>query len=242
MKIGARALGGWIFLGAVGLGTLASCGSPVDGEGMKSVSGSVTFGSQCQDGTFDPGHAVELEMWNCPVEVDEFVLRKPLEPVILQADCITNVMSIRSMSGHGPAVDKSKWNFFANGNFEVTVDGGVAELEDDGLGNAGCTQPLTLHLSGRVNCPQGSGIGLTIDTEAVWFAEKYVETPRPSPSPSPLPSPTPLPSPSASPFPWPFPWPTPTPSVAPRAEVARGSCKLPPSCYLYATTRVRQCR
>jgi hypothetical protein len=210
------------------LGT-ASCGRPDDANidasqrsnDYKPVDGLSAFGTQCPYGAVGDVKPLRLQMWSCPVGSSTIHLNEDLEPLYLQADCKSRILTVRTLDHK---VDTS-WYFLPDGEFDVVVDGVVAKLKSDGNGSSNCNAPLSVNLMGHVECgPAGPNQDkATIKFQSVMWAGKRLATQGNNPVVTPSPTPG-LPPPPA------------------RESVAIGNqCKLPDSCYFYTQSELKQC-
>jgi hypothetical protein len=208
-----------------------SCGRPSDGNIDPSlrnnndytpVDGLAAYGAQCPYGEVGSIKPLRLQMWNCPIGVGTLRLNQDLTPLYFQADCKNRILNIRTLDHK---VDTS-WYFLPDGEFDVVVDGVVANIKDDGEGSSNCNAPLAIEVSGRVNCgPVGPNEDrATIQFQSVMWAGKRLNTQGTSPLVQPSPTPG---------------LPPPPVSVGPKIS---NQCKLPSSCYLYTQSEIKQCQ
>jgi len=189
------------------------------------VSGSAAFGAHCNYGTYQDPVAVPLELYNCPMGLEVLELEKQLPALMFQIDCRKRTLDIR-----GPTLGTkmTTWEFLPDGHFWLALDGGYAQLKEDGAGNTGCVTPLVAELWGDIDCTDMDKAKMHIET--VWWMDKNYNTligtsapggpatePSATPSPNsptsdPVPS-TPTPTPPAAPEPAPT-SPMPAPSIA----------------------------
>lgn len=222
----------WIALNVIGIGLLG-CGKPTSDQitpivdrpdipqtqSIK-VEGSAAFGGYCPFGTYTAPQAVPLSLWECPMSLDTVQLVEPLQAFDFQADCKKRTLDVRSPNH---AFEPVTWEMMPDGNFYFSMDGGVAKLKTDGVGNTNCTTPLRADMWGKVDCQDRDKPVIHIET-IWWLGRKFdhstepVGTPSAAPTgTSPNPTATHSPSPSATPHPpvSPVPSPVPRPSYSP---------------------------
>jgi hypothetical protein len=216
---------------------------------MIPVEGRAWFRSDCQDGGVGDPYARPLELWKCDLPVETVALAEDLPEVTIMGDCHKNTITIRREG------KSETWELARNLDYSSSFDLDIsnfpsAVLRDDGQGATHCTARLSLSLYGKMRCQPGpeSRYKADIEVEAIWWVNKSV----PVPSPSPTASPTPQPSPSATASPGPAV--TPASVSLSRAQLSHAplvnfeasslttACNLPPQCYFYTSTNIRQCR
>ena len=231
----------------------SGCGQPrreaaQDPEGVAPVGGYALFGAQCPYGSFNDPVPVRLKAIDCPLPVQQMTLAEPLKPLVFTSDCKHRTLTTR---GRFRSMVDSTWAILPDNSFDFTMEFGTAHLTTDGSGNDSCEIPLMVNLWGKVDCVSENDDKALISLESRWDQRVY-----PSPTPWVPPSPTfttipvvvmvPSPGPSGVPTPvpsiWPSPSPLPIPSPSPQPKPPKNACKIPPGCYLYATTQVRQCQ
>jgi hypothetical protein len=232
MKIGASRTGkalGLIFTAASivavaqsGCGKPDSAASPLgtrgDGTGMVPMKGIAAFGSQCASGFNNDPKAVRLELWQCPLNVNQVELVEPITPLYLSADCARKTLTIRNLSH---TIDVN-WELMPDGSFYITQDGLSAKLKDDGSGHADCVTPISADMWGKVDCTNPRGDQAKIRFETVMWLNKRDQ---PSSAASPTPNTT-------------------NPNLPPASTVDSSSpqCKLPVGkCYFHAVASINQC-
>lgn len=255
-------------MGAVFFAMQSGCGEPRGDDdsglptGVQMVKGYAQFGVQCPYGSPDAPVPVKLEAVNCNLPVDQIELAEPLLPLVFQVDCQHKLLTVR---GSYRSMKDDSWGILPDNSFDFVEDFGTARLVSDGHGGSNCEVPLQVDLWGTVSCSNSTDDKADISLEARWDPKTYpspgpqpwvtpspawvtvpvpvmvMPTPTPEPTsshrPDPFPAPAPHPSPSPSPSPSPLPLISPTPLPQPPAD----ACNLPPNCYLYATTDVKQC-
>ncbi len=213
----------------IALGT-ASCGRPNDASLDASqrsndytpVDGLAAYGSQCPYGDVGDVKPLRLQMWSCPIGTNTVHLNEDIEPLYLQADCKSRILSVRNLN---KKVDTS-WYFLPNGDFDVIIDGVTAKLKSDGNGTDNCNAPLAINLMGHVECgPVGpTQDRATIKFQSVMWAGKRLNGQGTNP----------VVAPSSTPG-------LPPPPAPERVSVAN-RCKLPDSCYLFTQSELKQCQ
>ena len=210
----------------------------VEQNSGKKVKGNASFGSQCPYGMDAFPKSVDITLEDCPIELSEVELVKPLPPLVLQADCIKKTIDIRGIT---PAsYPATNWEFMPDGSFYFKVDGGSATLRNDGAGNANCTLQMTAEMWGKVDCTHRDKAVIKVET--LWWlgatspssdhspstgsirplthlasfeAPITAVSPLPVSFASPMATPSPLPSASPLPMSSPVPVETPIPSPSP---------------------------
>lgn len=226
------------------------------------LEGSASFGSHCSFGLFAAPQPVPLELLGCPLIVQKLELAESLPPFIFQADCKKRTLDIRGREGEG--YQATNWEFMPDGTFQVVIDGGTAQVRDDGAGNLNCFTPLVASLWGNVDCTDIDRA--VVHVETVWWVGKEYErseypSPRASRAPSPSATSSPQPSPSSHSPPSPMtsatPLPAPTPtSITPTASPtppltsspslrlrpnAGAQCQIPSGCYFHNISHLDLC-
>lgn len=222
---------------------------------MKKVVGSARFGNQCPYGSVIPPQPVAIELYDCPLNVPQVELTKPLQSFILQVDCKKKTLDIRS---DDRSVTPTSWEVMPDGNFYLTMNAGRAYLAEDGAGNKNCSTPLMADLWGKIDCQDRDQAKIKVQT--VWWLDKTLQNPSLSPLPSPSPSfsvsgspgssvPRVVPStrvsmsPSSSPSPGGSFVPATRPNSHPLSEPSTldSSCQIPKGCYFHTIVEIGQC-
>lgn len=261
------------WLRVLGVAILAQgCGSGTSTQGtdeqaslpsnMKKVIGSAKFGNQCPYGSVIPPQPVPLELYDCPLNVRQVELTKPLQSFILQVDCKKKTLDIRS---DDRSVVPTSWEVMPDGNFYLSMNAGTAYLAEDGAGNKNCTTPLAADLWGKIDCQDRDKAKIRVQT--VWWLDKTLQNPSLSPLPSPsvsapggplgsppsrvVPSAGASVSPSFSPSPVPSLIPSPSASITPatrphsnslsESSTLGTSCQIPKGCYFHTIVEIGQC-
>lgn len=157
------------------------------------VTGNAAFGSQCPYGTFSQFQPGTLELYSCPIHLQQAELLEPLQPIVLQADCKKKLMDVRGPDRSFPS---GTWEVHPDNTFFFRLEGGLAKLKNDGHGTGSCAVRLTAVLSGNMECQDRDKVGINLET--VWFLGE------PTASPSPIVGNTNLP-PNSAPHPEPVP-------------------------------------
>jgi len=224
---------------------------PPGGPEMMEVVGSAAFGNQCPYGSYVPPSPVPLELWSCPLHLNQLELASPLPSLILQADCKKKTLDVRSEDHSVPA---TTWEVMPDGNFYFAINAGKAAIKNDGAGHMNCTSPMVASMWGRIDCKDRDQA--TIHVETVWWLGKTFEdtgvgSPVPTASSSPSPTPTPTPSATSAPTPSGRPaGPTHVEAIHDADEPATGTadvadpspaCQVPIGCYFHNISVIDQC-
>jgi hypothetical protein len=172
-----RGAAGAALFALLGLATAVGCGKPgpaepaptqsgIRGDGdMAELRGYAAFGTQCVSGFNTDPKAIRLELWSCPINLKVVEMSEPLQPLYMQADCKTKVLTIRSQDRRIDA----NWELMPDGSFYITQDGLSAKLKDDGSGMGECVTPLSMDLWGKVECNAASPDRAKIHLETVMW-------------------------------------------------------------------------
>jgi hypothetical protein len=217
--------------GLLALTFLIGCGKPVKDEAKEAeegtpVVGVAGFGSQCPYGFTEDPFPARLELWNCPIGLEKVELSEPLRPLYFQVDCKKKTMSVRKPN----RTMDTAWEIMPDGSFFMTVDGGMAKLNSDGPGRGKCGTPLSVDLMGKVDCSDRDKVNIKVES-VFWLAKKNENNnPRNVGVPG---MPVGEPNPSMTPSPA-------VPGEATENETLP-ECKVPPSCYFFSKTTIKQC-
>ena len=131
------------------------------------VNSKAQFGNQCPDGSWVDPLPADLEAVDCGLAIPKVTLSKPLDPLMISADCTKKFITIRSSQ---PGGLDSTWEVLPDNSFDFNIDGGKLTLTDDGRGHPDCLLPVAVNIFGKLNCANRDKI--TIDFTANWIAGK----------------------------------------------------------------------
>jgi len=145
-------------------------------DGMVTLKGSAMIASQCPYGSLADPQPVEISMWDCPIGTDTAELQESLRTIIIMGDCNKKYVSVRS--GDRRSLD-TLWETMPNGDFSVTVDGGLVQFSKFGATQSSCATPTSVDIWGKLDCAahadptrdQG-----TVQIEAMWHLGKGATT------------------------------------------------------------------
>lgn len=143
-------------LGVTGCG---SSDAQTDSE-MIPVNGVAGFGTQCPQGTISHPKATKLQLWNCPLELDELRLSQPLSPLFFQVDCRKRILTIRMDN----RVLDTAWELNPDGSFNIRTEAGIAQLDTTGGETGACTSPMTADIFGKADCRDADKVALQFET------------------------------------------------------------------------------
>lgn len=145
--------------------TLSACGSARQDTDPNwiNVTSKARFGNQCPDGSWVDPVPARLEAVNCNLPLQTVTLAKPVDPLMISADCTKKVITVRNST---PGKLDSTWEVLPDNTFDFNVDGGKLTIVDDGRGHPGCVLPAAINVFGTLNCKNRDQI--TIDFQANW--------------------------------------------------------------------------
>jgi hypothetical protein len=153
---------------------LTACGSarePDADPNWLAVTSKAQFGNQCPDGSWVDPVPARLEAVDCKIPLQKVTLTKPIDPLMLTADCTKKVITVRNPT---PGNLDTTWEVLPDNTFDFNVDGGKITLADDGWGHKNCIMPAAINVFGTLNCKNRDQI--TIDFQANWQAGQLDQT------------------------------------------------------------------
>ena len=127
------------------------------------VKADTKLGTQCPFGSFKDPSPIELQLWDCPIKLQEAEFTTSPESLVFQADCVKKVMTVRS-------VDKKidvQVEIKPDNTFAAITEGGGTVLKSDGAGNSSCTAFMQLDIRGKIDCSDRDHA--VIDVNSFWW-------------------------------------------------------------------------
>jgi len=169
--VGLRWVGVMLLIGmATGCAKSISAASTASQDSIP-VDGVAGFGTQCPYGELGDPQPVQLQAFNCPINDPSLQLDHPLMPLILQADCTKDEVTVRSITD---TRIEARWKALPDGRFFFTMDAGIATFKDDGAGHADCQTPIELSVAGLMKCRDRDHVQLEVD--ATWYPGQSLGT------------------------------------------------------------------